>query len=102
MRKDSLDLLLCPLCQKGGLRVEGTAAELHFGPLTCRSCGATFAIVDGVADFLLGVAPQGRVAKLRESGLFSRYYESLWRPLVARQLGAPAPDLDSEYLLYKS
>jgi SAM-dependent methyltransferase len=102
MRKDSLDLLLCPLCLKGGLRVEGSAAELHFGPLTCRACGATFAIVDGVADFLLQAAPPRRLQRLWESDLVSRYYEGVWRPLLARSLGAPAPDLDSEYLLYRS
>jgi SAM-dependent methyltransferase/uncharacterized protein YbaR (Trm112 family) len=102
MRKDSLDLLLCPGCGKGGLRAETSIPELHFGPLTCRSCGATYAVVDGVADFLLDVAPRTFVGRLRENGVFARYYESAWRPRVAKQLGAPAPDVDSEYLLYKS
>jgi SAM-dependent methyltransferase/uncharacterized protein YbaR (Trm112 family) len=102
MRKDSLDLLMCPLCLKGGLRVEGPAQEIHFGPMHCRACGATFAVIDGVADFLLQAKPEGRQARLRESSLMARYYESIWRPVLARGLGAVAPDLDSEYLLYRS
>lgn len=100
MRKDSLDLLLCPLCQKGGLRAEAPAVEIHFGPLTCRSCGATFAIIDGVADFI-GPTPTRGIGRLFESDLFARQYESV-RPRLAARFGAPAPDLDSEYLLYRS
>lgn len=101
MRKDSLDLLLCPLCQKGGLRAEAPAVEIHFGPLTCRSCGATFAIIDGVADFIGPSAVRG-ADRVFESDLFARQYERSIRPRLAPRLGAPAPDVDSEYLLYRS
>ena len=101
MRKDSLDLLLCPRCQKGGLRAESSAVEIHFGPLICRSCGATFAIIDGVADFLGNDAPR-RLDRLIETDLVARQYERSIRPRIAARLGAPAPDIDSEYLLYRS
>lgn len=101
MRKDSLDLLLCPLCLKGGLRVESPASEIHFGPLQCRACGATFAIIDGVADFLGAAVPRG-VHRLLETDLFARQYESAVRPRLLGALGAAAPDADSEYLLYRS
>jgi len=101
MRKDSLDLLLCPRCQKGGLRVESPAVEIHFGPLTCRSCGATFAVVDGVADFIGNAPPKG-LERLLETDLVARQFERGLRPRIAAQLGAPAPDVDSEYLLYRS
>lgn len=101
MRKDSLDLLMCALCLKGGLRVEGVGVEIHFGPLTCRSCGATFAVIDGVADFV-GVGPTVGPDRLWESGLLARQYEAWIRPLLARSLGAPPGDVDAEYLLYRS
>jgi SAM-dependent methyltransferase/uncharacterized protein YbaR (Trm112 family) len=101
MRKDSLDLLLCPRCQKGGLRVEAPSVEIHFGPLTCRSCGATFAIIDGVADFIGSSPPRG-LDRLLETDLVARQFEGHIRPLIAGRLGAPAPDVDSEYLLYRS
>lgn len=101
MRKDSLDLLLCPLCLKGGLRTESPASELHFGPLQCRACGATFAIIDGVADFMGAAVPRG-VHRVLETDLFARQYESAVRPRLLGALGAPAPDADSEYLLYRS
>jgi len=101
MRKDSLDLLLCPLCLTGGLRTDAVAAEIHFGPLTCRSCGATFAIIDGVADFV-GSSPARGLDRLLETDLVARNFERGIRPRIAGRLGAPAPDLDSEYLLYRS
>ena len=102
MRKDSLDLLLCPTCLKGGLRFEGGAAELHFGPLTCRACGATHAIVDGVADFMLGPSTARGLDRLRDTDLYARQYAAVIRPALLRSLGSVAPDIDSEYLLYRS
>ena len=101
MRKDSLDLLLCPRCVKGGLRVDATSVDIHFGPLSCRACGAVFAVVDGVADFI-GPGREDGFRRLLETNLWTRQYEGTFRRALAPLLGAAGPDLDSEYLIYRS
>jgi SAM-dependent methyltransferase len=101
MRKDSLDLLLCPRCVKGGLRVDATSVDIHFGPLSCRACGAVFAVVDGVADFI-GPGREDGFRRLLETDLWTRQYEGTFRRALAPLLGAAGPDLDSEYLIYRS
>ncbi len=55
MKKDLLDILACPVCKHHPLeltveREDGT--EVIEGKLTCRRCGASYIIEDGIPDLL--------------------------------------------------
>jgi SAM-dependent methyltransferase/uncharacterized protein YbaR (Trm112 family) len=93
MRRELLDLLMCPTCG-GALAAEGAEAggEIHEGTLRCDSCGAVFPVVAGVTRAVCNGADQAGVAKAFSSqweayrrGAFDRgavYYgrtdASLW------------------------
>ncbi|MFN0096157.1 MAG: methytransferase partner Trm112 [Dehalococcoidia bacterium] len=54
MRRDLMDILVCPLCHgELDLRVEQEAADRVIeGNLRCRACGADFPINDGLPNLL--------------------------------------------------
>ena len=54
MKRNLMDLLVCPICRGGlYLTVESeTEAEVTKGTLTCRKCKTTFPVDDGIPNLL--------------------------------------------------
>lgn len=63
MHRDVLALLRCPSCHSANLdlrneRVDGR--QVRAGSLVCGSCGAEYAIVDGVVELLPGIGAEAQ------------------------------------------
>ncbi len=54
MKRDLLNILCCPIC-KGDLKLEVSKeenGEILEGTLTCKKCGRTYEIIDGIPNLL--------------------------------------------------
>ena len=104
MRRDTLDILRCPACRKGGLIPEKDVSEprLIFGPVKCVGCGSRFPVGEGMIDFVGDRSrPQGLQSAM-ESDLVARSYERYVRPALELFLTRGQFDRDSEYTVYRS
>lgn len=75
MRRDLLELLLCPACEKGDWHLEpaktGALDIVEEGWLACDHCGARYTIDAGILDLL----PQPDESVLRERAGWERFLE---------------------------
>jgi SAM-dependent methyltransferase len=75
MRRDLLELLSCPVCERGAWNLEpvrtGETGFIEKGWLTCGACGARYAIDAGILDLL----PQPEESILREREGWQRFLE---------------------------
>ena len=95
MREEVLDLLCCPLCRgELELQAEATAGrEVLSGFLTCRGCGRTYPVKDGIPDLLPDEVVRGRDEKwMRAYDKMARSYYMLMHILI------PALSLGTEPL----
>jgi SAM-dependent methyltransferase len=75
MRRELLESLLCPVCEKGDWRLEpertGGTGVIQEGWLTCGDCGTRYTIDAGILDLL----PQPDESILRERAGWERFLE---------------------------
>jgi len=76
MRRDLLDLLLCPDCEQGDWHLEavrtGKTRIIERGRLICGHCGARYTIDTGILDLL----PRPDESILRERAGWARFLEN--------------------------
>ena len=83
MREELLDLLACPSC-RGELKLESASrrdGEVIKGRLTCRSCGATYPVEEGIPRLLAQPCPRAYRALMA-------YYDA-YAPLMDRNYHNP-------------
>lgn len=75
MREDLLESLVCPACEGGNWQLERHESlgpgTVESGQLLCATCGAVYAIRDGIIDLL----PQPDEAVLRERAGWEKFLE---------------------------
>ncbi len=76
MREELLESLICPACDNGSWQLEcqqlGGSEVVEKGRLTCATCGARYAISEGILDLL----PQPDDMILRERAGWERFLKS--------------------------
>jgi len=103
VRRDTVPLLRCPRCLRGGLSAGADSAELLFGPLSCVRCEARYPVSEGVADLSPDhPEPAGLLQRGFELPLVARGYERSIRPLAQAALALRRHDAQSEALVYRS
>jgi len=103
VRRDTVPLLRCPRCLRGGLSTGADSAELLFGPLTCGRCEARYPVSEGVADLSPDhPEPTGLLQRGFNLPLVARGYERSLRPLAQAALALRRHDAQSEALIYRS
>jgi SAM-dependent methyltransferase len=75
MRRELLEWLVCPACQRSDWRLESTeageAGVVETGWLNCAGCGARYSISEGILDLL----PEPPDAVLRERAGWERFLQ---------------------------
>ncbi|MBU8898301.1 class I SAM-dependent methyltransferase [Corallococcus sp. H22C18031201] len=102
MRRALLQLLRCPRCRRSHLSPPDDAAVLHFGPLRCADCGASYPVAEGVADLVLEPPRLGAVQRGLEQRWVARSFERYVRPALQRALTRQPLDRESEYVLLRT
>lgn len=96
MRKELLNLLLCPTCSstKFDFAVEDeNSVEVRRGKATCINCKSEYTVKNGVIDFLLN--PRIDVISEQKGWLYLAKQNGSYKQEIIEQLAAKLPDINS-------
>lgn len=104
MRRATLEMLRCPRCFGGSLVPESPVDQprMHFGPVRCLGCTATYPVGEGLIDFVLERPPPAGLQRAMEHPLTARSYERYIRPAFELALTAGRFDREREYTAYRA